>query len=47
MGQTIMGTQPTYTQYPWTYSLVALIAMNATALYVLATRVASMEVTRE
>jgi len=47
VGQTIMGTQPTYTQYPWTYSLVALIAMNATALYILATRVASMEVTRE
>lgn len=47
VGQAIMGTQPTYTQYPWTYSMVALLAMNSLALYVLASRVASMEVTRE
>jgi hypothetical protein len=47
VGQAIIGTQTTYDQYSWTYSLVALIAMNAVALYVLASRVASMEVTRE
>jgi len=47
VGQTIIGTQTTYDQYSWAYSLVALIAMNAVALYVLASRVASMEVTRE
>ena len=47
VGQAIIGTQTTYDQYSWTYSLVALVAMNAVALYVLASRVASMEVTRE
>ena len=47
MGQAIIGTQTTYDQYSWTYSLVALVAMNALALYVLSSRVASMEVTRE
>lgn len=47
VGQALIGTQTTYDQYSWTYSLVALVAMNAVALYVLATRVASMEVTRE
>jgi ascorbate-specific PTS system EIIC-type component UlaA len=47
VGQAIIGTQTTYDQYSWTYSLVALVAMNALALYVLASRVASMEVTRE
>ena len=47
VGQALIGTQTTYDQYSWTYSLVALVAMNALALYVLATRVASMEVTRE
>ena len=47
VGQALIGTQSTYDQYSWTYSLVALVVMNAVALYVLATRVASMEVTRE
>ena len=47
VGQALIGTQTTYHQYSWTYSLVALVVMNAVALYVLATRVASMEVTRE
>ena len=47
VGQAIIGTQTTYDQYSWTYSLVALVAMNALALYVLSSRVASMEVTRE
>jgi ABC-type transport system involved in multi-copper enzyme maturation permease subunit len=47
VGQALIGTQTTYDQYSWTYSLLALVAMNAVALYVLASRVASMEVTRE
>jgi len=47
VGQAIIGTQTTYDQYSWTYSFVALLAMNAVALYVLSSRVASMEVTRE
>ncbi|MFZ9048389.1 MAG: ABC transporter permease [Poseidonia sp.] len=47
VGQAIIGTQTTYDQYSWTYSLLALVVMNALALYVLASRVASMEVTRE
>ena len=47
VGQALIGTQTTYDQYPWTYSLVSLVAINAVALYVLASRVASMEVTRE
>ena len=47
VGQAIIGTQTTYDQYSWTYSLLALVIMNALALYVLASRVASMEVTRE
>ncbi|MDG1539153.1 MAG: ABC transporter permease subunit [Candidatus Poseidonia sp.] len=47
VGQAIIGTQQTYDQYPWTYSLVALVAMNSIALYILSSRVSSMEVTRE
>ena len=47
VGQAIIGTQPTYDQYSWTWSLASLVAMNALALYVLSTRVSSMEVTRE
>ena len=47
VGQAIIGTQPTYDQYSWTWSLASLAAMNALALYVLSTRVSSMEVTRE
>lgn len=47
VGQALIGTQTTYDQYSWTFSLLALVAMNALALYVLASRVASMEVTRE
>ena len=47
VGQILIGTEPTYTQYPWTFSLVSLIAINALALYVLSSRVSSMEVTRE
>ncbi len=47
VGQTIIGTQPTYDQYSWTWSLASLVAMNAFALYTLSARVSSMEVTRE
>ncbi|RPG70877.1 MAG: hypothetical protein CBC59_002155 [Euryarchaeota archaeon TMED99] len=47
VGQAIIGTQPTYDQYSWTWSLASLVAMNGIALYVLSTRVSSMEVTRE
>ena len=47
VGQALVGTQPTYDQYSWTWSLASLVAMNAAALYVLSTRVSSMEVTRE
>ena len=47
VGQTLVRTQPTYDQYSWTWSLASLIVMNAIALYVLSSRVSSMEVTRE
>ena len=47
VGQALIGTQPTYDQYSWTWSLASIVAMNAIALYVLSTRVSSMEVTRE
>ena len=47
VGQSLLGTQPSYTQYPWTWSLISLIIFNGVALYVLASRVSSMEVTRE
>ena len=47
VGQSLLGTQPSYTQYPWTWSLISLIILNGVALYVLASRVSSMEVTRE
>ncbi len=47
VGQAIIGTEPTYEQYSWTWSLASLVAINAISLYVLSTRVSSMEVTRE
>ena len=47
VGQAIIGTQPTYDQYSWTWSLASLAAMNAIALFTLSSRVSSMEVTRE
>ena len=46
VGQHMLGIESNY-DLPWTWSLVSVIAMNAVALYVLAGRVASMEVTRE
>ena len=47
VGQALVRTQPTYDQYSWTWSLASLIVMNAIALYVLSSRISSMEVTRE
>lgn len=47
VGQAIIGVEPTYDQYSWTWSLAMLVAMNGLALYVLSSRVSSMEVTRE
>ena len=46
VGQHLLGIESNY-DLPWTWSLVSVVAMNAVALYVLAGRVASMEVTRE
>ena len=40
------GTESNY-DIPWTWSLVSVVAMNVLSLYLLANRVASMEVTRE
>lgn len=47
VGQALIGTQLSYTQYSWTWSFVSLLLMNGFALYILANRVSSMEVTRE
>ena len=47
VGQALVGTQTTYDQYSWTWSLASLVMMNAFFLYILSSRVASMEVTRE
>jgi ABC-type transport system involved in multi-copper enzyme maturation permease subunit len=47
VGQALIGTQVSYTQYSWTWSFVSLILMNGVSLYILANRVSSMEVTRE
>ena len=46
VGQALVGTTATY-DHPWTWSLMSLVVINAIALYILATRVSSMEVTRE
>ena len=46
LGQTMLGLSSDYS-HPWTWSLVSVIAMNACALYVLTSRVASMEVSRD
>ena len=47
VGQALIGTQTTYDQYSWTWSFASLVLMNAFFLYILSSRVASMEVTRE
>jgi len=46
VGQALVGTEPTF-DISWTWSLASLVVINALALYILATRVSSMEVTRE
>jgi len=46
-GQFLIGTETTYTQYSWVYSLISLCMMNAAALFLLTSRVSSMEVTRD
>ena len=46
VGQALVGTQSNY-DYHWSWSLAFLVVMNAIGLYVLSSRVASMEVTRE
>ena len=47
VGQALIGTQTTYDQYSWTWSFASLVLMNAFFIYILSSRVASMEVTRE
>ncbi len=44
--QAIIGTEMTYS-HPWTWSLASVVIMNGLALYLLANRVSSLEVTRE
>jgi len=44
--QALIGTEMTY-QHPWVWSLVSVVIINGLALYLLANRVSSMEVTRE
>ena len=46
IGQVLMGLDPVV-DHPVQWSITSLIAMNALAVYVVAVRVASMEVTRE
>ena len=46
VGQALVGTEPTF-DISWTWSLASIVVINALALYILATRVSSMEVTRE
>lgn len=44
--QAIIGTEMTY-DHPWLWSLASVVIMNGLALYLLAGRVSSLEVTRE
>ena len=46
VAQSLMGLSSTYS-HPWTWSLVSILVMNAFAMYILTSRVASMEVSRE
>ena len=46
IGQRLVGTEPTF-DLSWTWSLASIVLINALALYILANRVSSMEVTRE
>ena len=47
VGQALIGTQTTYDQYSWTWSFASIVLINAFFLYIMSSRVASMEVTRE
>tara|TARA_B100001564_G_scaffold240913_1_gene203937 strand:+ start:73 stop:816 length:744 start_codon:yes stop_codon:yes gene_type:complete len=47
VGQALIGTQTTYDQYSWTWSFASIVLMNAFFIYIMSSRVASMEVTRE
>ncbi len=44
--QALIGTEMTY-QHPWVWSLISITIINGLALYLLANRVSSLEVTRE
>jgi hypothetical protein len=44
--QAMIGTEMTY-DHPWVWSLISVVVMNGLALYLLANRVSSLEVTRE
>ena len=44
--QALIGTEMTY-EHPWVWSLISVVIMNGLALYLLANRVSSLEVTRE
>jgi ABC-type transport system involved in multi-copper enzyme maturation permease subunit len=46
IGQSLLGLSSDYS-HPWTWSLVSVLLMNAAALYVLTSRISSMEVSRE
>lgn len=46
IGQAMLGLSSDYS-HPWTWSLFAVLVINAISLYVLTSRVSSMEVTRE
>jgi len=45
--QAIMGIDSSYGELSWTWSLASVIIINGIALYLLATRVSTLEVTRE
>jgi len=46
VSQELLGIDPTYS-HPWAWSLISVVLINGVALYLLANRVSSMEVTRE
>ncbi len=46
VAQTMMNISSSY-DHPWSWSLVSVLVMNAVSLYIIASRVSSMEVTRE
>ena len=46
ISQELLGIESTY-NHPWAWSLASVVLVNGLALYLLANRVSSMEVTRE